>query len=87
MKAKKQSSSPFSVSILSAIQPSIWKKWIWESPAKGEHPEPMQGKKQSTERSSHKHWNASPSFTAARSESSGMMLVDILPITVDILAK
>ncbi|KAF6511412.1 hypothetical protein GS8_988 [Geobacillus stearothermophilus] len=46
MKAKKQSSSPFSVSILSAIQPSIWKKWIWESPAKGEHPEPMQGKKQ-----------------------------------------
>ncbi|OKO94793.1 hypothetical protein BRO54_1348 [Geobacillus proteiniphilus] len=47
----------------------------------------MQGKKQSTERWSHKHWNASPSFTAARSESSGMMLVDILPITADILAK
>ncbi|AEV19030.1 hypothetical protein GTCCBUS3UF5_17180 [Geobacillus thermoleovorans CCB_US3_UF5] len=36
MKAKKQSSSPFSVSILSAIQPSIWKKWIWEPSAKGD---------------------------------------------------
>ncbi|WMJ15214.1 hypothetical protein RA955_10250 [Geobacillus proteiniphilus] len=86
MKAKKPSSSLLCVHSLRHPTINI-KKWIWESPAKGEHPEPMQGKKQSTERWSHKHWNASSSFTAARSESSGMMLVDILPITADILAK